>query len=60
MITFRSRAHHLATRARRTWSEVDYAQRRLFEIRTGLEVGGTRAPRPGGTVEELERLYRAN
>jgi hypothetical protein len=60
MITVRSRVYNLATRAHRTWSELDYAQRRLFEIRTGLETSGGHPRRRRGTIEELERLYRAD
>lgn len=47
----------LALRVRRTWGEMDYAQRRLFEIQTGLRVTGPRPPRRARTIEELERLY---
>jgi hypothetical protein len=60
MITARTRIRTLASRAHRTWSELDYAQRRLFELRTGLEVTDPRStPRPG-SIAELERLYRAD
>jgi hypothetical protein len=37
-------------RVRNTWAELDYAQRRLLEIRTGLELGTRRdfgPPRSG-------------
>jgi hypothetical protein len=37
-----SRLRHLTTRARRTWRQADYVQRRLFEIQTGIPV--TRPP----------------
>jgi hypothetical protein len=60
MITVRSRAHKLAVRARRTWNELDYAQRRLFELRTDLEAGGTQPRRRRATIEELDHLYRAD
>jgi hypothetical protein len=60
MITVRSRAHNLAVRARRTWNELDYAQRRLFEFQTGLEAGGTHPWRRRATIQELEHLYRAD
>ncbi len=50
-----SRASRIVRRFRRTWAEMDYAQRRMIEIRTGV-------PQAGGpsrvTVDELERLYR--
>ena len=45
-------------RVRRVWSELDYAQRRLFEIRTGVPVTEPdERSRPASTVEELEALY---
>jgi hypothetical protein len=59
MITVRTRVHNLAIRARRTWGELDYAQRRLFEIQTGVEVLGSHPGRRRTTIEELERLHRA-
>jgi hypothetical protein len=46
-------------RIKTAWSEMDYAQRRVFEIRTGIPVEGRqprRRPRPA--VDELETLYR--
>jgi hypothetical protein len=53
-----SRAKRAISRARRIWSELDYAQRRLFEIRTGVRAT---APEMRASVrrqvEELERLY---
>jgi hypothetical protein len=39
-------------RARVIWSELDYAQRRMFEIQTGL-----RAQRPHHEIADLQRLY---
>lgn len=39
-------------RARVIWSELDYAQQRMFEIQTGLHV---RSPR--NEIANLERLY---
>jgi hypothetical protein len=59
MTTVRARVHNLAIRARRTWRELDYAQRRLFEIQTGLEVAGSHPRRRRASIEELERLHRA-
>ena len=45
-------------RITRTWSDLDYAQRRLMEIRTGLELTTPRERRELATTpEELERLY---
>ena len=35
-----TRLRTLTARARRTWRELDYAQRRLFEIQTGIPVTG--------------------
>lgn len=52
-----SRPVRIAHRARRIWTELDYAQRRLFEIRTG--VSDARSPRSSHpNVAELERVYR--
>jgi hypothetical protein len=39
-------------RARVIWSELDYAQQRMFEIQTGLQSRG-----PRHEVANLERLY---
>jgi len=33
--TLHSRARQIVNRIAETWSELDYAQRRLFEIQTG-------------------------
>ena len=38
-------------RARVIWSELDYAQQRMFEIQTGLRV------RNRSEIADLERLY---
>jgi hypothetical protein len=40
-----SRASHTIRRIKHSWAEMDYAQRRLFEIRTGIPMTpeGTRA-----------------
>jgi hypothetical protein len=48
---------HTIERVKRAWTEMDYAQRRLFEIRTGVAVrqAGKRTER--ATVDELESLY---
>lgn len=51
------RLTRLARRVRRTWGEMDYAQRRLFEIQTGLRVTGPRPTRGARAIAELERLY---
>jgi hypothetical protein len=45
----RHRLSRLIARVRATWAEMDYAQRRLLEIRTGLDLGARRdypPPRP--------------
>lgn len=49
-----SSLRRLTTRARRAWNEADYAQRRLFEIQTGIPVTGS--PRIGHDASS--RLYR--
>ena len=33
-----SRASHTIRRIKQSWAEMDYAQRRLFEVRTGIPV----------------------
>lgn len=53
-----STAQRTIKRIRRTWSELDYAQRRLMEIRTGLELTGSQQQDPQETsAEELEQMY---
>jgi hypothetical protein len=39
-------------RARVIWSELDYAQQRMFEIQTGLQSRG-----PRSEVADLERMH---
>jgi hypothetical protein len=51
-----SRIKRAARRAKRLWAELDYAQRRVFEMRTGVPL--TR-PNISRSVDELERLYAA-
>jgi hypothetical protein len=53
-----SRASHTIRRIKHTWGELDYAQRRLFEIRTGIPVTpeGERAQARAET-RELEVLF---
>lgn len=52
----RSRA--IAT-ALRIWRELDYAQRRLFELQTGVSASRQEhSPRGAGSIEQLEALYR--
>lgn len=63
-----SRISHAIGRVKEIWDELDYAQRRLLEIRTGLPFGTGREladtlgkpPERSSTasrVDELERLY---
>jgi hypothetical protein len=46
-------------RVKRAWSELEYAQRRLFELRTGVAVTGPKrtSSRDRATIDKLERLY---
>jgi BMFP domain-containing protein YqiC len=45
-------------RVRSTWSELDYAQRRLFEIRTGIQLDARpKGPKIARRTDELEALY---
>ena len=55
-----STASRIARRARRIWGELDYAQRRSFEIRTGVPIESRHLHRAdqAKTVDQLERLYR--
>ena len=48
----RARRRRSIARARAIASELNYAQRRMFELRTGLPSGHT-----ADEVERLERLY---
>lgn len=54
-----SQTRRLLRRFRQVWSELDYAQRRAFEIRTGIPLGPDRPPRISRTIDELERLFAA-
>ena len=45
---------HAFRRAREIWAELDYAQRRLFEMRTGVDAGTRRRTL---TIDELEAMY---
>jgi hypothetical protein len=53
-----SRASHTIRRIKQTWSELDHAQRRLFEVRTGIPVTpeGERA-QARAESRELELLF---
>jgi len=35
-----TRLRNLTTRVRRAWGEMDYVQRRLFEMQTGIPAAG--------------------
>jgi hypothetical protein len=60
MTTTPTRLRRLANRVQRTWSEMDHAQRRLLEIRTGQPfVTPTRRASVAVSVAELEALYAA-
>ena len=53
-----SRIRQAVTEVKRVWAELDYAQRRLFEIRTGVPViSRDQRVRTARTVEELDSLY---
>ena len=54
-----SQARRLLRRLRQVWSELDYAQRRAFEIRTGIPLRAEKRPRISRTIDELERLFAA-
>lgn len=51
-----SRIRRFARQARRTFDEVSYAQRRLFELQTELPDGPV--DRRAASARQLERLYR--
>lgn len=53
------RAKRAIRRIKQVWSELGYAQRRLFEIRTGVPVPARQRPEIIRSLEELERLYAA-
>lgn len=50
-------AGRLVRRIQAIWSELAYADRRLFEIRTGIDVDGFRRR---SRFNELEALYAAD
>jgi hypothetical protein len=49
----------LRHRIRRSMSEVHYAQRRMFEIRTGLPATSIERVRDKAMIAELEAHWRA-
>jgi hypothetical protein len=53
-----SRLRRIFSRVTQTWTELDYAQRRLLEIRTGIpNLTPPKRPRISRRVSELEALY---
>ena len=48
----------LKHRIRRTWADMDYAQRRVFEIRTGLPAHSVEQARDKALIAELEAHWR--
>lgn len=56
----RSHSNKPMTRVRRIWNELDYSQRRLFELQTGIRATGPSAlrRRDDHQIELLEELYR--
>jgi hypothetical protein len=56
----RSHRHTITTRVRRVWNELDYAQRRMFEARTGVPVTdpSPRRRRDEHHLEVLDDLSR--
>jgi hypothetical protein len=55
----KSRTKRVIRRIKQVWDELGYAQRRMFEIRTGVPVRPNERPKISRSVEELERLYAA-
>ncbi len=55
-IATQSRVKQVIGRVQATWSQLDYAQRRLFEIRTGVPVVN-REDGPRAGIDELEALF---
>jgi hypothetical protein len=53
-----TRLRRIFSRVTQTWAELDYAQRRLLEIRTGIpNLTPPKRPRISRHVSELEALY---
>jgi hypothetical protein len=53
-----SRLRRIFSHVMETWTELDYAQRRLLEIRTGIpNLTPPKRPRISRRVSELEALY---
>ena len=56
MITARSRTRRFVRRVRNVLAEMQYAQRRMVEIRTGLSLGPSVGPLRG-SIKALDWLY---
>ncbi len=56
VLATQSHVKQVIGRMQETWSELDYAQRRLFEIRTGVPVVKREDRHPAG-VDELEAVF---
>lgn len=54
-----SQTKRIVRRVNRLRSELGYAQRRMFEIRTGVPVREHEPRKISRSVDELERLYAA-
>ena len=54
-----SKSTRAIRRLKRVWAELDYAQRRSFELQTGVPIGARRRAQISRSVDELERLYAA-
>jgi hypothetical protein len=54
-----SRLSRTINRLKQIWSELDYAQQRLFEIRTGIPASALeKRAKARAQIDELERVYR--
>ena len=54
-----STSNRVFYRVKHVWQELDYAQRKLIEIQSGVPVTGSRSQRRGNAqVDELESLFR--
>lgn len=51
------RETQIITRLKELWAELDYAQRRLLEVRTGVPMLPPERPRSAASIEDLEALY---
>ena len=59
MTTTKSRAIRMARGFKRAWRDMDYAQRRMLEIRLGMPLEEVRVREPArAQINELESLFR--